>query len=54
MENTMKPMMKGSTYGDEKLDKSNELNESMSIATASKDEYESKIHNVGGNTNGNS
>lgn len=47
--NTMHAMMKGSTYGEEKVDKSNELNDTMSIAPSSKDSYESKIHSLGGN-----
>lgn len=44
----MRSMMKG-TYEDTKLDKSNELNQNMTINESSKDEYESKIHNIGGN-----
>lgn len=36
-------------YNDSKADKSNELNESMSITAQSPDEYERKINNVGGN-----
>lgn len=34
--------------GDNKLDKSTELNESMTIAPSGKDEYENKIKNIGG------
>ena len=49
--NEMRSMMKG-TYQDSKLDKSNELNASMTINEASKDEYESTLHNLGGNSNG--
>ena len=47
--NQMKSMMKGS-YDDHRLDKSNELNDTMSFEGKSRDEYEKKIHNVtGGN-----
>lgn len=49
--NETRSMMKG-TYQDHKLDKSNELNERMSISETGRDEYESTIHSVGGNTNG--
>lgn len=45
--NTVKDNMK-SSYGDDKLDKSNELNDSMTINEASRDEYENKLHNLGG------
>lgn len=45
--NQTKPMMKG-TYKDDKLDKSVELNETMTINQSSKDEYESTLHNLGG------
>lgn len=47
-ENTMKDMMT-SKYGNEQLDKSSELNETMSIMPTGQDEYESKIHSLGGN-----
>lgn len=47
-ENTMKDMMP-SKYGNEQLDKSNELNETMSIVPSGADEYENKIHSLGGN-----
>lgn len=47
--NETRSMMKGN-YQDHRLDKSNELNDSMSIDEKSKDEYEAKIHNIGGNT----
>lgn len=47
-ENESRSMMKGS-YNDHKLDKSNELNDSMTIDEASRDEYESTIHTLGGN-----
>ena len=49
--NETRSMMKGS-YQDHKLDKSNELNESMTINEASRDEYEQKLHSLGGNNNG--
>ena len=45
--NETRSMMKGS-YQDNKLDKSNELNESMTISEASKDEYEQTLHTLGG------
>ena len=45
--NTTRGMMK-SDYGDNKLDKSTELNESMSIAPSGSDEYTKKIHSLGG------
>lgn len=50
-ENKNKSFMK-SSYGDEKLDKSNELNETMTIKNTSQDEYTSKIHSLGGGNNG--
>ena len=50
--NETRSMMKG-TYTDSKLDKSKELNANMTINEASKDEYESTLHNLGGNANGN-
>lgn len=49
-ENKMRSMMK-STYGDVKLDKSEELNESMSVNNSSQDEYTRKLHNIGGSEN---
>lgn len=45
--NSMKGMMK-SNYGDNKLDKSDELNSSMSISNKVSDEYTRTIHNIGG------
>lgn len=41
-----------SDYADTKLDKSNELNESMTLNEGSRDEYESAIHKIGGQNNG--
>lgn len=46
--NETRSMMKGS-YQDNKLDKSNELNESMTINEQSRDEYEQTLHTLGGN-----
>ncbi len=48
--NETRSMMKGS-YQDNKLDKSNELNESMTISEVSRDEYEQTIHTIGGTDN---
>lgn len=45
--NETRSMMKGS-YNDTKLDKSNELNDRMTINEGSKDDFESTIHNLGG------
>ncbi|NLB89593.1 MAG: hypothetical protein GX790_10380 [Syntrophomonadaceae bacterium] len=36
-------------YGDEKADKSVELNETMTIKETPQDEYTRKIKNIGGN-----
>jgi len=49
--NETRSMMKGSTFGDYKADKSNELNASMTINEGSRDEYESTLHNIGGGGN---
>lgn len=49
MEGTSKTFNSGGDFGYEKLSKANELNESMSIAPTGRDEYESKIMNMGGN-----
>lgn len=48
--NETRSMMKGS-YQDNKLDKSNELNESMTISESSRDEYEQTLHSLGGKDN---
>ena len=48
--NETRSMMKGS-YEDHKLDKSSELNDSMTINESSRDEYEQKLHNLGGSQN---
>ena len=48
--NETRSMMKGS-YEDHKLDKSSELNDSMTINESSRDEYEQKLHNLGGTQN---
>lgn len=48
MENMMK-----STYGNEKLSKEKELNPSMTISGSAPDEFENKMHSLGGgSTNG--
>ena len=47
----MRSMMKD-TYNDNKLDKSNELNDSMTINESSRDSFESTIHSLGGQDNG--
>ena len=49
--NETRSMMKGS-YNDHRLDKSKELNESMTINENSRDEYENTLHSLGGRTNG--
>lgn len=48
IEGTAKTFNSGGDFGMEKLSKSNELNESMSIAPQARDEYESKLFNIGG------
>ena len=48
--NETRSFMKG-TYQDNKLDKSSELNDSMTINESSRDEYEQKLHNLGGSQN---
>ena len=48
--NETRSFMKGS-YQDNKLDKSSELNDSMTINESSRDEYEQKLHNLGGSQN---
>lgn len=45
--NQNRSMMKND-YGDSKIDKSNELNETMTISEQSRDEFESEIHSLGG------
>lgn len=40
--------MMSSSFGDEKMNKSKELNSSMSIANSSPDEYTRKIQSLGG------
>lgn len=49
--NENRGMMKGS-YNDTRLDKSKELNDSMTINEGSRDEYEQTIHGIGGANNG--
>lgn len=48
--NETRSMMKGS-YQDNKLDKSNELNDAMTIDEQSRDEYEQTLHTLGGTDN---
>ena len=48
IEGTSRTFNSGGDFGMEKLSKVNELNESMSIAAQGRDEYESKIWNIGG------
>ena len=48
IEGTAKTFNSGGDFGMEKLSKVNELNESMSITAQGRDEYESKIWNIGG------
>ena len=48
IEGTSKTFNSGGDFGMEKLSKVNELNESMSITAQGRDEYESKIWNIGG------
>lgn len=47
MTNTPKDFMTTS-FGDEKANKSTELNEGMSIVENTQDEYEQTLHNLGG------
>lgn len=48
--NETRSMMKNN-YNDTKMDKSNELNESMTLNESSRDEYENTLHNLGGRNN---
>ena len=48
IEGTAKTFNSGGDFGMEKLSKVNELKESMSITAQGRDEYESKIWNIGG------
>lgn len=50
-ENENRSMMK-TTYNDNRVDKSNELNDTMTLNESSRDEYENAIHNLGGTNNG--
>lgn len=49
IEGTAKTFNSGGDFGMEKLSKANELNEGMSITPQARDEYESKLFNIGGN-----
>lgn len=44
----VRSMMKDS-FGDSKLDKSNELNSSMTIKKSERDSYDKSLHSLGGN-----
>lgn len=46
----MRSMM-SSSFGDEKMNKSKELNSNMSISNNTPDEYTRKIQSLGGNAN---
>ena len=48
IEGTAKTFNSGGDFGMDKLSKANELNETMSIAPQARDEYESKLFNIGG------
>ena len=48
IEGTAKSFNSGGDFGMEKLSRANALNETMSIAPQGRDEYESKIWNMGG------
>nr|DAG12545.1 MAG TPA: hypothetical protein [Caudoviricetes sp.] len=49
-EQNERPSLMQSNYSDNKLDKSKELNERMSITQQAPDEYENKLHSIqGGN-----
>ena len=48
IEGTSKTFNSGSDFGMDKLSKYNELNESMSIASQERDDYETKLFNIGG------
>lgn len=49
LEGTAKTFNSGNDFGLDKLSKVNELNETMSISPSERDEYESKLWNIGGN-----
>lgn len=49
--NETRSMKKNNSYGDTQMDKSNELNDSMTINEGSRDEFESTIHSIGGAKN---
>ena len=48
IEGTSKTFNSGGDFGMDKLSKANELNESMSIKPQGRDEYMSKLLNIGG------
>lgn len=47
-QNQMKSFSR-SDFGDEKLDKKPQLTSDMSVHPSARDEYEQKIHSIGGN-----
>ena len=48
IEGSAKTFNSGGDFGYDKLSKANELSPAMSIAPQGRDEYESKIWNIGG------
>lgn len=48
-EGTAKTFNSGGDFGYDKLSKVNELSPEMSISPSGRDEYESKLWNIGGN-----
>lgn len=49
MEQNQTKEFMSTSFGDEKLSKEMELNSTMSISPQTRDEYEQKIKNIGGN-----
>lgn len=53
LEQTNEPReMMTTSFGENKLDKSMELNDSMTIKETGKDDYSQTLHSLGGNNNG--
>lgn len=48
IEGTSKTFNSGGDFGYDKLSKANELSPEMSISPQARDEYESKLFNIGG------
>lgn len=48
IEGTAKTFNSGGSFGFDKLSKANELSPEMSISPQARDEYESKLFNIGG------